>query len=111
MIRRPPSSTLFPYTTLFRSPSRFASDFDVGRVRRLSDAQRLPGTGRLRIRADTARRCAGESEATLCVPTTGRGIKTFLTCHVERSETSLPMGEVKTFGNQSEILRRLCDSG
>src|SRR5436189_4798404 len=25
MIRRPPRSTLFPYTTLFRSPSRFSS--------------------------------------------------------------------------------------
>src|SRR5260221_6082056 len=25
MIRRPPRSTLFPYTTLFRSPSPFAS--------------------------------------------------------------------------------------
>src|SRR5438105_5863241 len=42
MIRRPPRSTLFPYTTLFRSPSRSASrrhptrahDHDgVGRVR------------------------------------------------------------------------------
>src|SRR3712207_9449288 len=26
MIRRPPRSTLFPYTTLFRSPGRFGSD-------------------------------------------------------------------------------------
>src|SRR2546430_13536811 len=26
MIRRPPRSTLFPYTTLFRSPSDFCSD-------------------------------------------------------------------------------------
>src|SRR5690348_18117661 len=25
MIRRPPRSTLFPYTTLFRSPSKFAA--------------------------------------------------------------------------------------
>src|SRR5436309_4098176 len=29
MIRRPPTSTLFPYTTLFRSP-RFADFIDVG---------------------------------------------------------------------------------
>src|SRR5258708_23000864 len=28
MIRRPPRSTLFPYTTLFRSWSRYASDGD-----------------------------------------------------------------------------------
>src|SRR2546429_1043849 len=29
MIRLPPRSTLFPYTTLFRSPVRFVSKFDV----------------------------------------------------------------------------------
>src|SRR2546426_2781412 len=28
MIRRPPRSTLFPYTTLFRSPRHFFSDFE-----------------------------------------------------------------------------------
>src|SRR3712207_8829899 len=31
MIRRPPRSTLFPYTTLFRSPQRFA-DVDTFRL-------------------------------------------------------------------------------
>src|SRR5258708_29136626 len=35
MIRRPPRSTLFPYTTLFRSPSRRAEGMTVlTRVRR-----------------------------------------------------------------------------
>src|SRR2546422_2065144 len=36
MIRRPPRSTLFPYTTLFRSPSRAARGFGghPGRGRR-----------------------------------------------------------------------------
>src|SRR2546422_6391335 len=29
MIRRPPRSTLFPYTTLFRSPVRGAEKFDT----------------------------------------------------------------------------------
>src|SRR5260221_7580323 len=29
MIRRPPRSTLFPYTTLFRSLKRFLGDFEV----------------------------------------------------------------------------------
>src|SRR2546425_12103194 len=29
MIRRPPRSTLFPYTTLFRSPAGFASVVDL----------------------------------------------------------------------------------
>src|SRR2546430_9774474 len=48
MIRRPPRSTLFPYTTLFRS--RFhafvveASSLDLGTVARLAPAVRLHGT-------------------------------------------------------------------
>src|SRR2546427_6999722 len=29
MIRRPPRSTLFPYTTLFRSPAAAAEEWDV----------------------------------------------------------------------------------
>src|SRR5690349_24257349 len=29
MIRRPPRSTLFPYTTLFRSDPEFRADFDA----------------------------------------------------------------------------------
>src|SRR5258708_28152729 len=42
MIRRPPRSTLFPYTTLFRSPSRFPgpprqTDSDGGRAGRLAE--------------------------------------------------------------------------
>src|SRR5205809_4562802 len=34
MIRRPPTSTLFPYTTLFRSPLRPAPGRGAGGVRR-----------------------------------------------------------------------------
>src|SRR2546430_8514385 len=36
MIRRPPRSTLFPYTTLFRSPHRHHSQVRHRRPRRLS---------------------------------------------------------------------------
>src|SRR3712207_6939909 len=32
MIRRPPRSTLFPYTTLFRSPDRLGQEFQVDLV-------------------------------------------------------------------------------
>src|SRR2546430_7750708 len=49
MIRRPPRSTLFPYTTLFRSPC----DELVGR-RDLSD------TARVGVRQDQGRRVPGE---------------------------------------------------
>src|SRR2546425_13264128 len=41
MIRRPPRSTLFPYTTLFRSPLRFSSAFVLRSVR-----YRAPATPR-----------------------------------------------------------------
>src|SRR5215204_7166852 len=40
MIRRPPSSTLFPYTTLFRSPSRRAAAVPADRG---SGSARAPG--------------------------------------------------------------------
>src|SRR5256885_6745977 len=50
MIRRPPRSTLFPYTTLFRSPHRdfhFADPLDAASqviaVGELRDARRRPG--------------------------------------------------------------------
>src|SRR2546429_2068012 len=44
MIRRPPRSTLFPYTTLFRSPAGKSdvSDTDGDTVRRLSELA-VPG--------------------------------------------------------------------
>src|SRR2546426_1819974 len=39
MIRRPPRSTLFPYTTLFRS-MRAVEDFDVGSLTGLLEGER-----------------------------------------------------------------------
>src|SRR3989442_8531371 len=48
MIRRPPRSTLFPYTTLFRSPPQ------GGRDRRRRDRLRLGGPVRLRGMAGDA---------------------------------------------------------
>src|SRR5258707_2413618 len=58
MIRRPPRSTLFPYTTLFRSPARASdhlSDAGAGRRRRAEnragDRHRL-GPRRMRCRSE-----------------------------------------------------------
>src|SRR3712207_6861846 len=42
MIRRPPRSTLFPYTTLFRSPD----DDDAGHLHRRGGPRKPPGAGR-----------------------------------------------------------------
>src|SRR5690348_18018343 len=47
MLRRPPRSTLFPYTTLFRSPGRTALE---SASRRYRLAQRAAGE-RIRVRA------------------------------------------------------------
>src|SRR5688572_32213204 len=40
MIRRPPRSTLFPYTTLFRSPRRRIGDRRKGGLERAADHHR-----------------------------------------------------------------------
>src|SRR5256712_13062754 len=54
MIRRPPRSTLFPYTTLFRSPAR-PRDADVRDV--------LPGDDvRSRAAPDPGRRARGQPD-------------------------------------------------
>src|SRR2546426_10581028 len=50
MIRRPPRSTLFPYTTLFRSRSAFERNHDLGRTafgRSPLDGENAPTLGRL----------------------------------------------------------------
>src|SRR3712207_6860719 len=38
MIRRPPRSTLFPYTTLFRSTKRYGSKAEYDRLRKAAKA-------------------------------------------------------------------------
>src|SRR5687768_18532569 len=47
MIRRPPRSTLFPYTTLFRSIRRGAAQDSRARARRQQPARRLGRDRRL----------------------------------------------------------------
>src|SRR5256886_5610156 len=44
MIRRPPRSTLFPYTTLFRSPDRVRLLIEVERVDGLERSGRIQAT-------------------------------------------------------------------
>src|SRR2546426_3477731 len=64
MIRRPPRSTLFPYTTLFRSPGDDAPD-DVGRSGgRKRDDQSDRAAGILRKRElNRQRKKQGEQDA------------------------------------------------
>src|SRR3712207_9226292 len=69
MIRRPPRSTLFPYTTLFRSGAR-ARNRRLGRHDRTSDAceslcvgQRACAAGGAMIHARIVKNFAGGSES------------------------------------------------
>src|SRR2546429_3299661 len=50
MIRRPPRSTLFPYTTLFRSPSRAGGGGSGGRSHARATATARPRRGRPQAR-------------------------------------------------------------
>src|SRR5688572_31107476 len=59
MIRRPPRSTLFPYTTLFRSPSAPARPCALRRAGRRAGGRRC--TGRAAARC-ARRRAAARSE-------------------------------------------------
>src|SRR3712207_7159124 len=66
MIRRPPRSTLFPYTTLFRSPGRGADRPDQAaddrRARR--GARPVPRVARRRPRADGVGQPLGDRKST-----------------------------------------------
>src|SRR2546422_7939871 len=50
MIRRPPRSPLFPYTTLFRSPGRKYVDLLFGRLLEFADTYARPDAGRYSLR-------------------------------------------------------------
>src|SRR2546425_10926667 len=63
MIRRPPRSTLFPYTTLFRSGAFPAAVFRAGR-------ERPPGKSRADLRRHRGRRAG---DAFLRLPLTAKG--------------------------------------
>src|SRR5258708_26625052 len=49
MIRRPPRSTLFPYTTLFRSALIEHAEHDIHRDQRTQDQKRLASGGLVEV--------------------------------------------------------------
>src|SRR2546426_9377231 len=65
MIRRPPRSTLFPYTTLFRSPGAAVPPRDRGaRAGRAGGDRHHRGPARVARQRAVARACAGVAERT-----------------------------------------------
>src|SRR3712207_8961466 len=65
MIRRPPRSTLFPYTTLFRSPTAGADRYGgAGRVRRRRAADREDQGARCGLAAARPRAVRGDRKST-----------------------------------------------
>src|SRR3712207_8930152 len=66
MIRRPPRSTLFPYTTLFRSQDRYAA---------LPQPQDHDTRESLRVMTETEDRLAGRGRRSTKAPTRGKGLK------------------------------------
>src|SRR3989441_11332623 len=86
MIRRPPRSTLFPYTTLFRSPAqhRLAPRLHP----RLADDRRARGELRRACRLRNQRPCAGGDDNGV-----GRSIQAVRTC---RSTTAATIAVAST---------------
>src|SRR5256885_12537385 len=69
MIRRPPRSTLFPYTTLFRSRSRAETAGELRKIiRRVQRVERCPPFATLHqtvpFRNDVADRATGDRKST-----------------------------------------------
>src|SRR2546430_8764766 len=62
MIRRPPRSTLFPYTTLFRSPGRFKTPVLIGS--KLATA-RAPASWAIRVTSAASSRRSEEHTSEL----------------------------------------------
>src|SRR3712207_6895564 len=62
MIRRPPRSTLFPYTTLFRSPRVGGQQDRPGRPERTPASRALAALGQTLARADRRRPGQGLAE-------------------------------------------------
>src|SRR3712207_8945976 len=62
MIRRPPRSTLFPYTTLFRSARRKTATPSTSRSRTTASASR-PRTSRASTTPSSRRRASGAARA------------------------------------------------
>src|SRR5437899_5164194 len=97
MIRRPPRSTLFPYTTLFRSLARYESGAPADLGSHVGDGEEHPAHGRPgeggEVRRDRDRKSTrlnsshlGISYAVFCLKK--KKTKRIQQCEYEKQETS-----------------------
>src|SRR5438067_10564791 len=90
MIRRPPRSTLFPYTTLFRSQRALAQsavaelDEDVARARRATSSRSEEHTSELQSRFDLVCRLLLEKKKEWKIPN-GRSLYTWSVKYLTRT--------------------------
>src|SRR5258707_12004332 len=98
MIRRPPRSTLFPYTTLFRSPTSFSLEPAGPRV--------LPAVGELRSRVAGLRGQSRSEEHTSELQS-----RPYLVCRLllEKKKVADVIGFAKE--EQIEIKLQISDGG
>src|SRR5437763_11398215 len=96
MIPRPPRSTLFPYTTLFRSPEVLRSEPPgtsqgelgrYGRLRGITAVGRGPAEDRKSTRLNSSHRCI--SYAVFCLKKKKKRIKQEIQAHFNTSTYNL----------------------
>src|SRR3712207_7029052 len=93
MIRRPPRSTLFPYTTLFRSAARVGEDARklrqlLGRRERARDRRRRRGVNAAR-RGEEAERLQGEDRKSTRLNSSHANISYAVFCLKKKKNDSL----------------------
>src|SRR3712207_7458623 len=101
MIRRPPRSTLFPYTTLFRSEAHLALRLDLQHRRRDRQDRRDAAAGRDQPVAAAHRRVDGRAEPRSEEHTSELQSRQYLVCRLllekKKNNVNTKASKVKKF--------------
>src|SRR2546426_6461217 len=111
MIRRPPRSTLFPYTTLFRSPSRSDGPLPVLLQRAALWVALLQATGPRRFQQDSQRRARRRDPAAARLRRRGAAAR-IVAEPLRRADRDRPGQALRTLSAKGNDRRRLgCGAG